>query len=580
MSSNDIVAQANTVLRGLYESCNRDRRYVFGGDMLRGDDSDVIATTICHRILKKFQEPATHVEARLRKECAQAWIDYEALLKTHRFYSQPSSARSVIYRARILLHRWFRNWNPSDVVEFTPGETFCSANGYTSVFQKLSRKKHWCVTPDAADDFIDLCYRTLMLKRCAKKLMHPLTRDQARRIYEVYKNDPRGAGYAIFHHRMVWEVLTFVQGSRSSSVYKDNEKRRFINVEALGNMILQRADAHAVRSVLATVGNSLDDGQLRHRRLISATDVATVDFSNASDSVLREIVRFMFPSNVFKTLDRHRSPYVLIDGVYYEPVKMSSMGNGYTFELMSSLLLAVARVLDSNASVYGDDVIVKNQSAHAFVQAAQAIGFKVNQSKTFIDSRFRESCGAFYLDGHGYVTCYDIHWCRTHADVITSCNKLDRIIRDNPGILPDYFKDAHIALLSLLPNYYRGPRVIMGMGDFPPYAVDDAYRRKHMRDAKARAFHQLMCGKLGSSIRDLQYNIKDVAYIRVPTYVPKLATPTRVDLSDSTAKYASYLYSGMRAPDVRRNAGTWTLKSYVVLPTGLTLAVADLRRHG
>lgn len=577
MSSINIVAQANAVLGALYESCSNSNRHVFGGSMLSCNDDDIIATTISHRILKKFQRPDPRSEKRLKKACNAQWVEFEEQLRGYSFDCQEMKDKSVIYRARALLHKWFRNWKPSNTVEFTPGETFNPMEGKTSVYQKLNEKSNWCVTHDAADDFISLCYRNLSLKRCAKKFMHTLSKEQSRRIYRVFKNHPC-PGYAIFHFRMMTEVITLVHGSRSSSVYKNNEERRFINVEALGNMILQRADALSFREVLALVGNSLDDGQLRHRRMITSASVATVDFSKASDSTIRSIVRLMFPKSVFDTLDRHRSPYVLIDGVYYEPVKMSSMGNGFTFELMSSLLLAIARTLDDSASVYGDDVIIQNHAAQQFVSAAQAIGYKVNEKKTFINSRFRESCGAFYLDGHGYITCYDIKWCQNANDVITSCNKLDAIIRDYPGVA-DSFRDAHAALLTLLPVYFKGPRPSFTSYDhreFPLYAIDDGYMRKHMRNRKARAFHSLMRDKLGSAFDHLCYDYNDIVYVRQPIYVNILASPPDRDLPDSSAKYASYLYSGMVAKDAIRYSGKWVNKLHAVTPSALSLPVKIL----
>lgn len=574
MSSLDLVAQANRVLGVLYESCDHNSRMLFGSDMLRGDDSSIIATTVFHRVLNKFQAPTNRGETLLKKQCSAQWVEYEDRLRKHDFYTFENCDRAVIYRARALLHKWFKNFKPSNDVEFTPGESFVSARGKTSVYRKLLHRQHWCVTHDACDDFIRLCYSNLSLKRCAKAKLRPLDRSQRKRLYKAFEGSKQ-IGFEIFRFRMLTEVITLVHGSRGSSVPKNNQKRRFINVEALGNMILQRTVAHSFRSVLSRVGNDLEVGQARHRELIRDSSLATIDFSNASDSVIREIVRLMFPKQVFDLLDRYRSPFVLIDGVYHEPVKMSSMGNGFTFELMSAMLLAIARTMDANASVYGDDVIILNQHAHAFIRATQAVGFNVNKTKTFIDSRFRESCGAFYLDGHGYITCYDIKWCQNIKDVITSCNKLFLIARDNPQL--SAFQDAHDALISLIPSLYQGPYPSNGMGDLPPYAVNDKYLKKHMRDVSARRMHQLICDKAKESLECLCYTPRDFCVVKVPTFIPKLASPHIRDFSEgSVIAMSAALYAGGVVKDIIRNTGVWTDKLYIVTHSGILIPAKQL----
>ena len=103
-------------------------------------------------------------------------------------------------------------------------------------------------------------------------------------------------------------VFTVVDGARGSSVPKNNETDRFINVEPLFNMILQRIIAAELRKVLHFYGNSLEN-QINGNYEISAQDVhkimiannlfATIDFSNASDSVILQVVQQLVPASFF-----------------------------------------------------------------------------------------------------------------------------------------------------------------------------------------------------------------------------------------------------------------------------------------
>ena len=76
---------------------------------------------------------------------------------------------------------------------------------------------------------------------------------------------------------------------------------------------------------------------------------------------------------------------------------VSSMGNGFTFELMSLILLGVTRFYSANSSVFGDDIIVPLDVAPEVVEAITGLGFLVNKRKSFFDGITRESCGAFMV---------------------------------------------------------------------------------------------------------------------------------------------------------------------------------------
>lgn len=581
------VAQANRVLEGFYERFQHKPLPAFGNGMLRGDGSDdgsiVAAAVIKHRFVSKFQRPDPAVRSRLTRECYDQWISFEDSLREKSFEDIPLSDRGILYRASALLHTWFDSvdWrNLSNVdIEFTPGETFVSRKGRVSIYQKLRNKSQWCVTHDAAEDFIRLCYNHTSLKRCAKKHMAQISR-QHHRWYATMHMHEAHIGYAVFRDRMLNEVLTIVHGSRASTVDKSNEKRRFINVEPLCNVILQRCLAAKIRLVLQSVGNDLDIGQSVHAKRIMDALVSTIDFSNASDSVLLWVCEKLLPKRMFKALNLYRSPFVLIDGCYHMPVKLSSMGNGFTFEVMSALLLAVARCLDDKATVYGDDVIISNASANDFIKAAQSIGFNVNQKKTYVGLPFRESCGAFYMDGYGYITCFDIHWCESELDVVTTVNKL-YYMRKHKSAVQGLLIEAYDALLACIPPRCVGPAPSSYAGVSLGYAICDGYRRQHMRSAEVVDQWKRVNadGSLQSFCEEHHYNIRDLSLVTVLKNKTKHITIDKPREVSDPFLLAFYMYSGRVSTDGIRGSFGVDETLVVVTPNGGIIPVRAVKER-
>lgn len=139
--------------------------------------------------------------------------------------------------------------------------------------------------------------------------------------------------------------------------------------------------------------------------------VATIDLKSASDTIATNLVKLLLPSAWFEVLDSLRSKYTLRPtGGWQKLEKFSSMGNGFTFELETTLFLAIARVAVRHfydgddeqvqrVSVFGDDVLVPNDAATEVMSAFAFLGLTPNKRKTFTSGRFRESCGGDYFDG-------------------------------------------------------------------------------------------------------------------------------------------------------------------------------------
>lgn len=204
-------------------------------------------------------------------------------------------------------------------------------------------------------------------------------------------------------------------------VPKNAKTDRSIVVEPLLNSFFQKGVGSYMKTRLSRSGINLYDQSINQRlaALGSVTgEVATVDLSMASDCLAIEVVASLLPFDWFDLLDQLRSSEVTVpprvsealksdlsDGRPLRLEKFSSMGNGYTFELESTifygLCFAVCEELQvvPEVSVYGDDLIVPVKTFDLLKEVLAFCGFSINTEKSFCTGSFRESCGADYFHG-------------------------------------------------------------------------------------------------------------------------------------------------------------------------------------
>lgn len=193
------------------------------------------------------------------------------------------------------------------------------------------------------------------------------------------------------------------------TVPKNSKTDRVIAIEPGFNLWFQKGIGSMIRRRLRRFGIDLNS-QTTNQNLARSGSLtgllATVDFSSASDSISREVVRELLPPRWYQILDICRSKVgKTSDGSIVQWEKFSSMGNGFTFELESLIFFAAASAVseyladDSPISVFGDDVIIGAPSYSLFSEFAVYLGFRVNESKSFSSGHFRESCGSHYYSG-------------------------------------------------------------------------------------------------------------------------------------------------------------------------------------
>jgi len=136
---------------------------------------------------------------------------------------------------------------------------------------------------------------------------------------------------------------------------------------------------------------------------------ATIDLSAASDSVSYALVKYLFKgTKLLRYIVATRSrETVLPDGRRLKLKKFAPMGSALCFPIQTIIFASICQcvTLDHGVpgdySVYGDDIIVPTQCVDQVTCILGDLGFRVNTSKTFSDSKcwFRESCGAEFCDG-------------------------------------------------------------------------------------------------------------------------------------------------------------------------------------
>jgi hypothetical protein len=149
--------------------------------------------------------------------------------------------------------------------------------------------------------------------------------------------------------------------------------------------------------------------------------LATVDLSHASDTISKMLAETVFPDLFWQRVKPLLGTHTVINDTVRLMQQMSTAGNALTFRLESLVFLAIAKAsaalhtdwthddLISSVeiegcsypvpSVYGDDIVVDARCEGALLYLLEALGFIVNESKSYFTGAYRESCGVEYWNG-------------------------------------------------------------------------------------------------------------------------------------------------------------------------------------
>ena len=282
-----------------------------------------------------------------------------------------------------------------------------------------------------------------------------------------------------------------VPGSRLSFVPKTAKTDRPICIEPLYNSYVQSGIGNAIRSKLRKAGCDLRSQDLNQALAWYGSvydTLCTMDLSSASDTISYGVVEEMLPRDWFSLLDASRSSCFTYEGRVFPLEKISSMGNGFTFELESLLFLALARAAcqvigcdSSLVNTYGDDIIIPTEAYSLLQSTLQCIGFSVNQEKSFSHGLFRESCGSDFFNGIQVRPLF-LKRRPTPASMVYWCNHIRRMSdMYGSGYGDPIYHRWYVNIKRLVPRIFYNLKGPDGQGDghFVERLSDCSHNRDH-----------------------------------------------------------------------------------------------------
>lgn len=225
----------------------------------------------------------------------------------------------------------------------------------------------------------------------------------------------------------------FEPRARFKFVHKKVGKARGICIEQNEMQFLQQAFKHSLyqwieRHPLTRGRVNFSDQSINARLALEASKdctLATIDMSEASDRIARQLVLYLFRNTVLGPyLDALSTRWIdlpqdlLAEGSpdSLRCSKFAPMGSGLCFPIMSIVHWALIRAiikrsmlpeeLTEKVYVYGDDIILPCECIEAVYTYLPRYGMKLNKDKSFYRSQFRESCGVHAYDGMDITPTY------------------------------------------------------------------------------------------------------------------------------------------------------------------------------
>lgn len=269
-----------------------------------------------------------------------------------------------------------------------------------------------------------------------------------------------------------------VSGSKLITVPKNAKTDRTICIEPDLNMYFQKGLGKVIRKRLNRWGLLTPKAQEINQELAREGSayghLATVDLSSASDSIHMGLVGQLLPASWCDLVELMRSPMtVLPSGDKKLLRKVSSMGNGFTFELETLIFYALClsvidhfatNDMDHRCTVFGDDIIIDRALVEPLREVFATLGFEMNPKKTFTSGPFRESCGKHYFSGTDVTPFY----IRSPIDSVLrkywAANTVRRKARQQWG-LDRRFQPAYERIVDSIPSFFQGFKIPEGVGD-------------------------------------------------------------------------------------------------------------------
>lgn len=287
---------------------------------------------------------------------------------------------------------------------------------------------------------------------------------------------PRALPYAMAFRRWAGEALIgdrrfeIVTANKVFTVPKDFDCDRTACKPITWNGAFQKATGRMIRRrAQQKVRLLLPDAQDYHRVLAKIGSklktLTTADLVGASDGISLGLIDSVFPRDWADVLfDLREEDGELPDGTIIKWEKLSTMGNGYTFEVQTILFWALVSAVcgkGSLVSIFGDDLIFPSQYTERVYELLMYCGLEINRDKSFSDGDFRESCGGHYFGGEDIKPFYITDLPRSIGDIINLHNGIVRWHVGKPASDSRWFRVWRVCR-ELIPRKFWGPAGMEG----------------------------------------------------------------------------------------------------------------------
>lgn len=212
----------------------------------------------------------------------------------------------------------------------------------------------------------------------------------------------------------------FTGVTRITEVPKSIKCNRIVSSEPAMRMYAQLGLADYIDPRLHSLfyGHVSLHDQIAHRNRLYAENSVTIDLSDASDYVSKDLVASVLPQ-LWPFLAKVRSNFALFpDGEEVPLGTFAPMGSGLCFVVMTAVLLALLSVgcgSQQQWSTYGDDIIIPREADPYVRYLLNAAGLVVNNNKSCSTGWYKEACGLELFKGFDLTPFY---------------------VRDDPAVVP------------------------------------------------------------------------------------------------------------------------------------------------
>jgi hypothetical protein len=212
----------------------------------------------------------------------------------------------------------------------------------------------------------------------------------------------------------------------------------------------------------------------------------TIDLSSASDLVFRCLVAYLFGGNkpmldaILAVSSTEIELPVDVPGLPvrgFLPInKIAPMGSAICFPIMALVIYSLIRAILNSSQVpqadkrkvyvYGDDIIVSRACAQAVYDWLPEFGFRINQTKSFRFSHFRESCGVHAYRGVDITP--------TRIKRIPNRSSRAATIESALRLEESFYKKGYSSTADCLRNLLQKPLAQHGMKQLPTVSGESA----------------------------------------------------------------------------------------------------------